>query len=105
MPSDVAAGGGPSFDCNGDLDPAADVICRYPALSGYDGAMGTLYARARKRGLDVQAAQREWLKDRDLACRPARIDLNNPLAAANLGHCLAHFTRMRVDRLAALLRD
>ena len=105
LPSDVAAGGGPSFDCNGDLDPAADVICRYPALSGYDGAMGTLYARARKRGLDVQAAQREWLKDRDLACRPARIDLNNPLAAANLGHCLAHFTRMRVDRLAALLRD
>lgn len=105
LPAEVSDVEGPSFNCGGELDPAAELICRYSMLSRFDGAMGKLYAQARDQGLDVKSAQREWIKARNLTCRPERIDLDNPLASANAAHCLAFYTRMRVDQLAAMLGD
>jgi hypothetical protein len=87
---------GPSFNCDGDLDPAAEVICKYPALARQDGIMGTLYGPAREIAGDaVRDEQRQWVAIRNRACRPDTIDRTDEFSEARLAECLFYFTAMR----------
>ena len=103
LPGELTDITGASFDCGGDLDPAAEVICRHPALARLDGAMGALYSDARSSGLQVREGQRKWFGERNRACRPEQIDMADPFAEANLAVCLAHYTRFRISELSETL--
>ena len=94
---------GPSFDCSGKLDPAAEVICRVHVLSRLDGLMGKLYPEAvAKDGSQMRDAQRFWLVTRDRACRAGDINQNDPLALRNLIECLNRFYSARISELAGI---
>lgn len=85
-----------SFDCNGALDPAAEVICEYPALQAADGRMVALFRLAREKDPDgVLASQRHWVATRDRACRPGRIDRSILQMRESLAECLLMFTQAR----------
>ena len=86
----------PSFDCNGTLDPAAEVICTEPALGKADGQMVALFNLARQKDPDgVLAAQRHWIAARDRACRPDRIDHTVPQLRESLAMCILMFIEAR----------
>lgn len=105
LPEDVKDIEGASFDCGGDLDPAAEVICAFPALANADGRMGELFRQARaKVGDAVLAEQREWIALRDRVCRPERVDLTNEFVRWNLAACLMNQTSGRNRELALQLR-
>ena len=96
---------GPSFDCGGDLDPAAEVICAFPALADADGRLGALYSAARKkRGDVVLKEQREGIRARNRVCRPERIDLDDVFVRWNLALCLMEMTGSRNQALALQLQ-
>lgn len=96
---------GPSFDCNGDLDPAAEVICSYPALADADGRLGALYKAARaKLGDVVLTEQRAWIRARNRVCRPERVNLDDNFIRWNLALCLMEMTGSRNRVLAAQLQ-
>ncbi len=96
---------GPSFDCGGDLDPAATVICAFPALADADGRLGALYKAARKkRGDIVKQEQRAWVAARNRVCRPGRVDLNDDFIRWNLALCLMEMTGSRNQALAVQLQ-
>ncbi|MAQ38601.1 MULTISPECIES: hypothetical protein [Thioclava] len=91
---------GPSFDCTGKLDPAAEVICLIRPLGQLDGVLGKLYPRAvEKDAASTKQSQRHWLKIRDRACRPGGIDTNDPLQFRSLIDCLTYFYEMRLGEL------
>ncbi len=91
----------PSFDCGGSLDAAAEVICEEPQLAAADGRMGALFALAREGDPDgVLAAQRQWLKARNRACRPDDIDRSVSILRNSLAECLMGFTTDRNRVLA-----
>lgn len=76
--------GGPSFDCAKAGNAIERTICATPALAESDLALTKLYTEMRH-GYDtlaaraeLQALQRQWLRERDKTCR----------AAANLPDCL-----------------
>ena len=92
-----------SFDCDGDLDPAAEIICDYPGLAAWDGRMVALYSQARDRfGRSVRDDQREWIATRSRFCRPERMDLLNQRARNDLANCLY---KMTLERTGELLRQ
>ncbi|MCV2893435.1 lysozyme inhibitor LprI family protein [Lentibacter sp. XHP0401] len=96
---------GPSFDCDGNLDPAANVICKFPALADADGHLGALYSAARKKlGDVVLEEQRAWIRARDRVCRPERVDLNDDFIRWNLALCLMEMTGQRNQTLAMQLQ-
>ncbi|WP_324755163.1 lysozyme inhibitor LprI family protein [Roseovarius sp. Pro17] len=96
---------GPSFDCGGDLDPAADVICAFPALADSDGRLGALYSAARaKLGDVVLEEQRAWVRARNRVCRPERVDLDDDFIRWNLALCLMEMTGSRNHALALQLQ-
>ena len=85
-----------SFDCNGTLDPAAAIICEAPALAKADGQMVALFKWARKKDPEgVLSAQRHWVKARDRACRPDKIDRSVPELRRSLAECILMFTQAR----------
>lgn len=89
-----------SFDCNGNLDPAAEIICQEPALAKADGQMVALFKWARTKDPDrVLAAQRHWIAARDRACRPAKIDRTVPELRRSLAECILLFTQARSRNL------
>ncbi|QPZ92196.1 hypothetical protein [Thioclava electrotropha] len=91
---------GPSFDCTGKLDPAAEVICLIRPLGQLDGVLGKLYPRAVAKDAEgTKQSQRHWLKIRDRACRPGGIDTNDPLQFRSLIDCLTYFYEMRLREL------
>lgn len=96
---------GPSFDCGGNLDPAAEVICAFPALADADGRLGALYRAARnKLGDVVLEEQRAWIRARDRVCRPERVDLDDGIIRWNLALCLMELTGSRNQALAIQLQ-
>lgn len=104
LPADIAAIADASFDCGGALDPAAEVICAYPALAAADGRMGALYRLARQVDPDrARADQRAWVAVRNRVCKPGEIDLTRPIQNRNLAECLLDFTQGRVAELARSL--
>ncbi|OOY16615.1 hypothetical protein BMI85_05965 [Thioclava sp. DLFJ4-1] len=91
---------GPSFDCTGKLDPAAEVICLIRPLGQLDGVLGKLYGQAVAKDAEgTKQSQRHWLKIRDRACRPGGIDTNDPLQFRSLIDCLTYFYEMRLGEL------
>ncbi|OOY24123.1 hypothetical protein BMI91_08620 [Thioclava sediminum] len=91
---------GPSFDCTGKLDPAAEVICLIRPLGQLDGLLGKLYGQAVERDAKAtKQSQRGWLSVRDRACRPGLIDTNDPLQFRNLIDCLTFFYEKRLEQL------
>lgn len=100
FPEEIGAIENASFDCNGTLDPAAEVICDEPALAKADGQMVALFKWARKKDPQrVLAAQRQWIKARDRACRPGQIDRSIPELKRSLAECIMAFTQARSRRL------
>ena len=96
---------GPSFDCGGDLDPAADVICEFPALADADGRLGALYRAARaKLGNVVLEDQRAWIRARGRVCRPEKVNLDDDFIRWNLALCLMEMTDSRSQALAIQLQ-
>ncbi|WP_272011159.1 lysozyme inhibitor LprI family protein [Roseovarius sp. ZX-A-9] len=105
LPSWASEIKGPSFDCGGDLDPAAEVICAFPALADADGRLGGLYSAARvKLGAVVLEEQRAWIRARNRVCRPERVDLNDDFIRWNLALCLMEMTGSRNRDLAMQLQ-
>ena len=95
---------GPSFNCEGDIDPAAEVICKYPALARQDGISGELYSPARKVGGDaVFDSQRQWVAIHNRACRPEGIDRSDLFSELSLAECLFYFTAMRNTELGKIV--
>ena len=96
---------GASFDCAGELDPAAAVICAFPALADADGRLGALYSAARaKRGDTVLEEQRAWVRDRNRVCRANGVDLEDDFLRWNLALCLMDMTGKRNQALAQQLQ-
>jgi len=94
-----------SFDCGGVLDPAAAVICAFPALADADGRLGALYSAARaKRGGTVLEEQRAWVRARNRVCRPDRVNLDDDFIRWNLALCLMEMTGTRNQALALHLQ-
>lgn len=99
-PEDVRGITAASFGCDGQLDPAASVICDYPELAATDGRLGALYRMAiDKIGTQVREQQRQWLAVRNRACKPEQIDITRPIARVDLAKCLMRFTSQRNRRL------
>jgi hypothetical protein len=72
----VAQTPAPSFGCHGNASPAEGAICSDPKLAAEDRFMARLYALSQVSAFgsgrsNEFAAQREWLRSRDYACRNA----------------------------------
>jgi uncharacterized protein YecT (DUF1311 family) len=87
--------GGPSFDCAKAATPIERAICAAPALAQSDLELTRLYTEIRH-GYDtlaaraeLQALQRQWLRERDKTCR----------AAADVAGCLLDQYRAQHQRL------
>ena len=98
VPADYQKGSGPSFDCDGDLDPAAQVICAFPTLSRADAIMVSLYREKRDQE-GVTEAQREWIHDRNRSCRIAHINPDEETSFRISGYCLLAFNLARIKVL------
>ncbi|MZR11435.1 DUF1311 domain-containing protein [Maritimibacter sp. DP07] len=97
---------GASFDCGGDLDPAAAVICEFPALADADGRLGALYGAAREKlGSVVLDEQRAWIRKRDRVCRQDRVNLRDDFIRWNVANCLMDMTGIRNRELARQLQS
>ena len=95
-PEDIRSINAASFGCDGQLDPAAAVICDYPELAAADGRLGALYRMAINTiGPKVREDQRQWLAVRNRACKPEQIDLARSTARNDLARCLMRFTSHR----------
>jgi len=93
---------GPSFDCGGTLDPAAEVICRFPLLARADATMVAVYVDRRDASAaDVRDSQRAWIRERDALCRPQFTNQNDPFELSLTGYCLLEST---LGQISALLR-
>lgn len=95
--------GAPSFDCSGQLDRAAEMICGVRLLAQLDGLMGRLYTEAlATKGQAVREEQRFWLATRERLCRAETIDPNDTIVLRNLIECLHLLYSGRVKDLAGL---
>ncbi|WP_209427383.1 lysozyme inhibitor LprI family protein [Pararhodobacter sp. SW119] len=100
FPEDIRAIEEASFNCDGDLDPAAQVICEYPELSAADGRMAAAYLRALvSAGPQVRDSQRRWIALRARLCRPEEIERENRRRRDELARCLFGLTNVRTQEL------
>ncbi|MEM1148992.1 MAG: lysozyme inhibitor LprI family protein [Pseudomonadota bacterium] len=103
VPADLRQSDGPSFDCGGDLDPGAEIICRFPLLSRADATMVALFLAKRDAGVpDVRESQRAWLRERDALCRPEFTNQDDEFELTLAGYCLLESTLSRVAALSRL---
>jgi uncharacterized protein YecT (DUF1311 family) len=104
FPEDIRAIEGASFSCEGDLDPAAQVICEYPELASADGRMAAAYLHALDAaGPQVRESQRRWIAFRERLCRSEEIDLQDRRRRHELARCLWNLTSGRARELLAHL--
>lgn len=101
MPTALQQIEGPSFDCSGELDRGAKVICRFPMLAKADGIMAALYRDRLQQDAGMRNQQRVWVKRRDSLCRPAQLDLSEPSTELLAGYCLLFATMHRIRELLA----
>lgn len=99
---------GPSFNCNGTLNPLESLLCAEPRLARADGVMGEAYKQLRQRlGSREQQAlrdsQRAWLKERDRACPLAPRELLDPRRRGERIDCLSREIEQRALELHAQL--
>jgi len=98
VPAEFNRDSGPSFDCGGVLDNAAEVICAFPTLARADAIMAALYGA--KRDLPgVQDSQRAWIQDRNGACRVADMRADQEISFRIAGYCLLAFNLARIQTL------
>jgi uncharacterized protein YecT (DUF1311 family) len=103
VPESLRRDEGPSFDCGGTLDPAAQIICRFPRLAQADATMVAIYLAKRDEGVDsLLDGQRAWLRERDAFCRPQATSLEDPFELTLTGYCLLESTLARVSALLRL---
>lgn len=91
-------------DCASAESPAAQLVCRDPALAAAAGKLdATVKAFAEETGEPGREAlasgQRMWGQRRDAACPVTEADLNDPKKAKDRAACLA---RQYADRTSAL---
>lgn len=95
---------GPSFGCDGQLQPTERIICEDPNLARADGVMGAIYRDARAK-LDktdadaLRASQRGWLKQRNLTCPVGASDLLSAEQMVDRSSCLRRATDRRISEL------
>lgn len=103
IPEELRQSDGPSFDCDGILDPAAEVICRFPSLAKADGVMVALYIYKRENGAaGILESQRSWLRQRNSLCRPKATNQTDPFELTLTGFCLLEQTIARINELKRL---
>lgn len=103
VPDDLRRSDGPSFDCVGSLDPAAEIICRFPRLAIADATMVAIYLDKRAAGATgLRDSQRAWLLDRDATCRPQWTSQDDPFELTLTGYCLLESTLSRINALLQL---
>ncbi len=90
-----------SFDCGGKLDPAAQVICRFPTLARFDGVMARIYVRKLAQDPAEKQRQRAWLALRRAACPSDKIDLSQPNSMLMDGYCMLYLTMARINQMKA----
>lgn len=103
VPGDLRQSDGPSFDCGGSLDPAAEIICRFPRLAIADATMVAVYLAKREAGASgLRDSQRAWLRDRDATCRPQWTSQEDSFELTLTGYCLLESTLSRINALLQL---
>jgi len=101
VPAEYLRDSGPSFDCGGDLDNAAEVICAFPTLSRADAIMAALYG-AKRDMPGVKDAQQAWVQERNKACRVAHIGADQDSSFRIAGYCLLAFSLARIQTLSEI---
>lgn len=103
VPEALRRADGPSFDCSGTLDPAAEIICRFPVLSRADATMVELYLTKRAENIrGLRDSQRAWISERNALCRPDWTNQADPFELTLTGYCLMESTMTRIGQLNQL---
>ena len=100
VPEELQRADGPSFNCGGELDPAAEIICRFPILARADATMVAVYLKKREEGAaNVRNVQREWVARRNALCRPEWVDQTDQTELTLGGYCLLESTMAQIQTL------
>lgn len=100
VPEDLRRADGPSFNCGAELDPAAEIICRFPILARADATMVAVYLKKREEGAaNVRDVQRAWVARRNALCRPEWVDQSDPTELTLGGYCLLEYTMAQIQTL------